>query len=210
MDDAFDRLLTARLVIRRFTAADAAPFARYRSIPEVARYQSWNAPYPLEQARAFVGWLEDGHPDDPGEWFQLAIATREAPDRLIGDCGFRARGDEPAIADVGFTLDPAAQGHGYATEAGGELLRYLFEDRGKHKVCADCDTRNDASWRLLERLGFRREGELREAYRDSGVWASEYLYGLLAPAWWATQGAPARAGQGAAAGSGVHRMPPAP
>jgi RimJ/RimL family protein N-acetyltransferase len=183
VDEAFDRLLTSRLVIRRFAPADAVPFARYRSIPEVARYQSWSAPYPLEQAKAFVGWLEDAHPDDPGEWFQLAIATREDPDRLIGDCGFRARGDEPAIADVGFTLDPSAQGHGYATEAIAELLRYLFEDRGKHKVCADCDTRNDASWRLLERLGFQREGELRETYRDSGVWASEYLYGLLAIAW---------------------------
>jgi RimJ/RimL family protein N-acetyltransferase len=44
VDDAFDRLLTARLVIRRFTASDAVPFARYRSIPEVARYQSWSAP----------------------------------------------------------------------------------------------------------------------------------------------------------------------
>ena len=209
MDDAFDRLLTARLVIRRFTAADAAPFARYRSIPEVARYQSWAAPYPLEQARAFVEWLEDAHPDDPGEWFQLAIATRAAPDRLIGDCGFRARGDEPAIADVGFTLEPAAQGHGYATEAVGELLRYLFEDRGKHKVCADCDTRNDASWRLLERLGFQREGELRETYRDSGVWASEYLYGLLAPSWRANRDAAAAPAPPAASAPGARPARPA-
>ncbi len=210
MDDAFDRLLTPRLVIRRFTAADAVPFSRYRSLAEVARYQSWSAPYPLEQARAFVGWLEDAHPDDPGEWFQLAIATREAPGRLIGDCGFRARGDEPAIADVGFTLDPAAQGHGYATEAVGELLRYLFDDRGKHKVAADCDTRNVASWRLLERLGFQREGELRETYRDAGVWASEYLYGLLAPAWRATRSASAAVDDATAAGFGPRQSPPAP
>jgi RimJ/RimL family protein N-acetyltransferase len=210
VDDTFDRLLTPRLVIRRFTAADAAPFARYRSIPEVARYQSWSAPYPLEQARAFVGWLEDGHPDDPGEWFQLAIARREEPDRLIGDCGFRARGDEPAIADVGFTLEPAAQGHGYATEAVGELLRYLFEDRGKHKVCADCDTRNDASWRLLERLGFQREGELRETYRDSGAWASDYLYGLLAATWRANRDAAVASGGGVEPAARARPAPPAP
>ena len=183
MDVAFDRLLTPRLVIRRFAPSDAGAFSRYRSIPEVARFQSWSAPYPLEQAEAFVGWLADEHPDAPGEWFQLAIAMRDRPDELIGDCGFRARGKEPAIADIGFTLDPAAQGHGYATEAIGEVLRYLFEDRGKHKVCADCDTRNDRSWRLLERLGFQREGELREAFRDPDCWASEYLYGLLASAW---------------------------
>jgi RimJ/RimL family protein N-acetyltransferase len=183
VDAAFDRLLTPRLVIRRFAPGDAEAFARYRSIPEVARYQSWSAPYPIDQARRFVEWLAEAHPDEPGEWFQLAIAAREAPDRLIGDCGFRARGNEPAIADVGFTLDPGSQGRGYATEAVGEVLRYLFEDRGKHKVCADCDTRNGPSWRLLERLGFQREGELRDSFREAEGWASEYLYGMLATSW---------------------------
>ena len=51
VDVDFDRLLTRRLLIRRFIPSDAPSFARYRSIPEVARYQSWDAPYPLEQAR---------------------------------------------------------------------------------------------------------------------------------------------------------------
>ena len=85
--------------------------------------------------------------------------------------------------DLGYSLAAEAQGFGYATEAVGEVLRYLFEDRHKHKVCADCDTRNGPSWRLLERLGFVREGELREGFRDADGWASEYLYGLLAPDW---------------------------
>ena len=66
-----------------------------------------------------------------------------------------ARASEPVIADIGYTFDPAYQGRGYATEAVGELVRYLFEDRGKHKVSADATSRNDGSWRLLERLGFR-------------------------------------------------------
>lgn len=188
MDVSFDRLLTPRLILRRFEAHDAEAFAAYRSLPEVARYQSWDAPYPVERARAFVGWLAEHHPDEPGEWHQLAIAGREDPDRLIGDCGFRSRVDEPALVDVGFTLDPSAQGRGYATEAIAELLRYLFEERGKHKVCADCDTRNDASWRLLERLGFRREGTLRHSYRDGGSWADEHLYGLLAADWHGRRG----------------------
>jgi aminoglycoside 6'-N-acetyltransferase len=65
----------------------------------------------------------------------------------------------------------------------GELVRYLFADRGKHKVCADCDTRNVPSWRLLDGLGFRREGELRETFRDGRGWANEYLYGLLDSEW---------------------------
>ena len=183
MDDTFDRLLTVRLVLRRFAGPDAPRLAAYRSEPAVARYQSWDAPYPLERAEAFVGWLAAHHPDEPGEWYQLAIAERSAPAILVGDCGFRSRLDDPAIVDVGFTLSPSVQGNGYATEAIGELLRYLFEDRVKHKVCADCDTRNRGSWRLLERLGFDREGTLRESYREGPVWADDYLYGLLARDW---------------------------
>jgi aminoglycoside 6'-N-acetyltransferase len=188
VDISFDRLMTARLVLRRFTPADAGPLAAYRSIPEVARFQDWDAPYPAERAAAFVAWLTEHHPDEPGEWYQLAIAERGAPDRLIGDCGFRPRADEPAVVDVGFTFHPAMQGRGYATEAVGEVLRYLFEDRGKHKVCADCDTRNDASWRLMERLGFVREGMLRESFRDADRWADEHLYGLLEADWRAARG----------------------
>ena len=143
MDDAFDRLLTQRLVIRRFRSSDAEAFARYRSIPEVARYQSWEAPYSLDRARSFVGWMESHYPDERGEWYQLAIATRDDPDALIGDCAFQARAAEPLIADIGYSLDPAVQGRGYGTEAITELVRYLFEDRTKHKVCADCDVRNE-------------------------------------------------------------------
>ncbi len=183
MDDAFDRLLTERLVIRRFTTADAEAFARYRSIPEVARYQSWEAPYSLDRARSFVGWMESHYPDERGEWYQLAIATRDDPGTLIGDCAFQARAAEPLIADIGYSLDPAVQGNGYGTEAITELVRYLFEDRTKHKVCADCDIRNEPSWKLLERVGFRREGEMHEAFWDGDGWASEYLYGMLASDW---------------------------
>ena len=183
MDDTFDRLVTRRLVIRRFRPTDEEAFAAYRSAPDIARFQSWDAPYPSERARAFIAWLDEHHPDEVGQWYQLAIAERAAPDALIGDCGFRSRIDEPAVVDVGFTLSPRAQGRGYGTEAIGELVRYLFEDRRKHKVCADCDTRNDGSWRLLERVGFRREATLRESYRDGQQWADEYLYGLLVSDW---------------------------
>lgn len=183
MDDAFDRLLTERLVIRRFTTADAEAFARYRSVPDVARYQSWEAPYSLDRARSFVGWMESHYPDERGEWYQLAIATRDDPGTLIGDCAFQARAAEPLIADIGYSLDPAVQGKGYGTEAITELVRYLFEDRTKHKICADCDVRNEPSWKLLERVGFRREGEMHEAFWDGDGWASEYLYGMLASDW---------------------------
>ena len=79
--------------------------------------------------------------------------------------------------------DPRRPRHAHGTEAITELVRYLFEYRTKHKVCADCDIRNEPSWKLLERVGFRREGEMHEAFWDGDGWASEYLYGMLASDW---------------------------
>jgi RimJ/RimL family protein N-acetyltransferase len=183
MDEAFEHLLTPRLVLRRFVPADAPAMAAYRSDPDVARYQSWTAPYPVDRAEVFIDSLASGHPDEPGGWYQIAIAERTHPDRILGDCAFHPRPDEPRVTDIGFTLAREGQGRGYATEAVGELVRYLFEERGKHKVAADCDTRNAASWRLLERLGFTREGWLRESFEDEDGWADEYLYGLLHEEW---------------------------
>lgn len=184
VDSAFDRLLTPRLVLRRFVRSDAAALARYRSDPDVARYQSWDAPFELAQAEALVEWLDAHHPDEPGEWFQIAIAERRAPDRLVGDCAFRPMADEPRVAAIGYSLSREVQGRGYASEAVGELMRYLFEDRGKHRLMADCDARNEPSWRLLDRLGFTREGVLRECFADGeGGWADELLYGLLEREW---------------------------
>jgi len=69
--------------LRRFRPEDLDTFVAYRSDPEVARYQSWEVPYQLGQARQFLEELQVIHPDTPGEWFQFAVALR-GTDRLIG------------------------------------------------------------------------------------------------------------------------------
>jgi hypothetical protein len=86
-DATFTALTTERLVSRRFRPEDLDAFVAYRSDPEVARYQSWEAPYPAGQARRFLEELEAIDPDTPGEWFQFAVALRRtgsADRRLLG------------------------------------------------------------------------------------------------------------------------------
>lgn len=168
-------ITTERLVIRRFRAEDAAAFSAYRSDPEVARYQGWDAPYAIEDARAAVDAFAKGDPATPG-WFQYAI---DLGGELIGDIGVNLH-DNRMQADLGFTLAPAYQGKGYAAEAVGALLRHLFVAQGLHRVSAECDARNGASARLLKRLGFQQEG-LRPAYTwAKGEWTDDLLFGLLA------------------------------
>jgi RimJ/RimL family protein N-acetyltransferase len=173
-------IATERLVRRRFRAADAETLAAYRSDPAVARYQSWTAPVPIGEARAIVASLERGDPSLPG-WFQYAIELAEDKAH-IGDVGVGLN-DNGRQAEIGFTLAPAYQGRGFAGEAVRAVLDHLFRVRGLHKVSAECDARNDASARLLERVGFTREGRLRSHTWIKGEWTDDLLFGLLAAEW---------------------------
>lgn len=176
----FRPLHTPRLTLRAFAAADAAAFAAYRSDPEVARYQGWDAPYPLASARAFVAEMAAAEPDVPGQWFQVAI---DHGGDLVGDCAFAPWAAEPRTAEIGFTIAPVHQRHGYAREAVTALLGYLFGTLGKHRVTATADARNVASARLLEAVGMRREGHLVEAAWAKGEWTDDLVYGLLEREW---------------------------
>ena len=182
IDAAFAALTSERLVLRRFRPEDLDAFVAYRSDPGTARYQSWEAPYPPSQARQFLRELAAIHPDTPGEWFQFAIALRTT-DRLIGDCAAHVPADDPRQAEIGFTLAPGHQGHGYATEAVRRLLRYLLLERGKHRVSATCDDRNTRSAALLERVGMRREGHLLQSTWSKGEWTNDLLYAVLHDEW---------------------------
>jgi RimJ/RimL family protein N-acetyltransferase len=181
-DEGFTERTGPRVALRRFHAADVATFVAYRSSEQVARFQSWDAPYPKEEGERFIQDMARQHPDTPGEWFQFAVALRPAG-QLVGDCAVMPHADDPRQCDIGFTLSPAHQGHGYATEAVRLLLDYLFTERGKHRISAYCDPRNAASVSLLERLGMRREGHLRESTWAHGEWTDDLVYGLLSDEW---------------------------
>jgi RimJ/RimL family protein N-acetyltransferase len=173
-------IATERLVLRRFRASDAAALAAYRSAPEVARYQSWDAPFPAEKAVVAVRNFAAGTPDRPGH-FQYGI--EHAADRvLIGDVYVRLH-DNLKQAEIGFTLAPAYQKRGYATEAVRAVLDRLFRLQGLHKVTGECDARNKASAALMERLGFQREGLLRQQTYIKGEWTDDLIYGLLGTEW---------------------------
>ena len=173
---------TARLLLRPFQETDLAAFAAYRSIPDVARYQSWESPYTLDQAIAFLREMELVQAGAPGTWYQFAVERQGQPG-LIGDCAFQVFADDERQAQIGFTFSPTYQKQGYATEAVKGLLDYLFGERRLHRVTATCDVENAASVRLLERLGMRREAQFVENLWFKGAWGSEYVYALLYKDW---------------------------
>ena len=173
---------TSRLLLRPFQETDLAAFAAYRSDPAVARYQSWTSPYTIDQAIAFFHEMELAQAGAPGTWYQFAVERQNQPG-LIGDCAFQVFADDERQAQIGFTFSPAYQKQGYATEAVMGLLDYLFSEMRLHRVTATCDIENEASVRLLERLGMRREAQFIESIWFKGTWGSEYVYALLNKEW---------------------------
>jgi RimJ/RimL family protein N-acetyltransferase len=172
VDDDFFDLHTDRLVIRRFRVEDAASFAAYRSDPDVARYQSWDA-YTREQADAFAREMADARPGVPGEWFQFAVADAMS-DALLGDVALCVDADDTSRAELGFTFAPAHQGRGYATEAVEGVIAYAFDRLGVGTVVAIADTRNRGSIALLERIGMQRT--TTEHVRFKAEWCDEDTY----------------------------------
>ncbi|WP_319212096.1 GNAT family protein [Streptomyces sp. ME02-8801-2C] len=175
-DDGMDGMETARLVLRRFTPADAPALAAYRSDPEVSRYQGWEPPVPLAEAEELAATFSAGDPRAPG-WFQYAVERRDVPG-LIGDIGV-CRSEDGRQAQLGFTFAPEFQGQGYAGEAVARIVRFLLVEERLHRLSAGCDARNVRSAKLLERVGFRREGHLVQGLWMKGEWTDDVVFGLL-------------------------------
>jgi len=172
-------LRTQRLVLRRLVPADYDALARYRGLPAVARYQSWETFTPTDAER-FVADQDLVASDTPGTWLQLGIAAGGA---LVGDLGLHTRADDPRQVEFGITLDPDHQGLGYATEAVGAVLGYVFGTLGKHRAAATTDAANSPAAALFARLGFRQEGHFLRNVWFKGAWGGEFLFALQREEW---------------------------
>ena len=124
---------------------------------------------------SFIAETATDHPGMPGEWYQFAVAD-PSRDELLGDVALRVDAEDTSRAELGFTMSPAHQGRGYATEAVTRVIAYAFERLGVETVFAIADARNEASIALLERIGMRRT--TTEHVRFKEEWCDEHTYEL--------------------------------
>jgi len=152
-DTDFEPLTTDRLLLRRSHLEDAGTISAYRSDPEVHRYQGWERTDP-DGVRAEIRDMARRAPGQPGGWIQLSVEERSTG-RLVGDVGLSPADGEPGVIKVGYTIAPAFQGRGYATEAVGALVDYAFERLGADVVRAYASADNVPSIRVAEKVGMR-------------------------------------------------------
>ncbi len=175
---------TRRLRLRPYRHGDVDAVYAYHRLPQTARYLA-NEPMSRAEAGALVTRrVGSSTLAGAGEVLNLVIELARTR-ALVGDCVlfWRSQGQ----AEVGYVLNPAHYGHGYATEAVGTLLRLGFEDLGLHRVAARCDARNTASARVMERAGLRREAHLVQSELIKGEWTDELVYAILRTEWAARQ-----------------------
>ena len=134
------------------------------------------------EVRDFVQMFLDQQADRPRRKFQLAITLPDSG-RPIGNCGIRRKPENDWEADIGYELAPEYWGRGYATEAALAIVDLGFRELELHRISSWCIAGNAASARVLERVGLRPEGRLRENEYFKGRWWDTLLYGLLESEW---------------------------
>jgi len=145
-------IVTARLRLDALRDEDAGALFAYRGDPAVSRYQGWK-PASVADAAKFIEEQQGRAPDTPGTWWQRAIRLRDSGE-LIGDLGLHFMDD--GAVELGISLAPAHQRHGYAREAVEVMLDFVFGGLRKQHVIARVDPHNFMCMRLLEGLGMRR------------------------------------------------------
>jgi ribosomal-protein-alanine N-acetyltransferase len=174
-------LRTERLVLRELALSDWPALLAVESDPEVARYQSFE-PRNAAQTRAYLRQTLREAAARPRRVYDLAVVhAREQ--RLIGRCGLGLGAADQREAMLWYTLHREYWRQGYTTEAARAVVTFGFRELGLHRIWADCDPANVGSYRVLEKLGMRREGHLRENAWIKGEWVDSLLYAILAREW---------------------------
>jgi RimJ/RimL family protein N-acetyltransferase len=163
---------TERLILRDFVPDDWKRVLEYQTDPLYLRYYEWTeSDRTPESVQEFVGWFLDNEKETPRIRFQLAI-TLKSSNLLIGNCGFRMDKANALEGDIG-----------YATEAAHAMVDFGFSRFGVHRVWSWCVADNLGSAHVLEKLGMKLEGRLREKEYYKGKWWDTLMYSILADEW---------------------------
>jgi [ribosomal protein S5]-alanine N-acetyltransferase len=174
------QLLTPRLILREFQEEDWHFTNLYEANEEVMRYQTSGTRTSQESLEYIQQCLAEAQ-EEPRTLFDLAIVL-EATQMLIGRVGMKVDYDaEEAV--LWYILNRSYWSKGYVSEAATAMLRFGFDQLHLHRIWADCDPRNTGSYRVMEKIGMRREAHFKENIFIKGEWCDSYVYAILDLEW---------------------------
>ena len=181
INQAYQRLETTRLVLRDLRMTDADFILNEWGDPVVTFYMRDEEPLKtLEQAEEMLRPLQTPEKMPDFKWWGIEI---KAEGCLIGTCGYCRWDKQHHHAELGYDLWPAYWGQGLMPEALRRLIRFGFEDMFLNRIEATTHTENQRSQRVLSKLGFQREGLLRDYYCRDGIYNDQVAFSLLRKEW---------------------------
>ena len=179
------KLITERLLLRPFTLDDVGDVLEYTNDPEWARYQVNipPVPYSREDAEKTVTMFSDS-----SSWVQIGILRIFAivlESKVIGEIGVNQREEDRKNerTEIVYSLSHRHWGKGLMTEAARAVMNWAFQTYSFNRMFAYCDPRNIRSRRVLEKLGMKREGQLRSHLKWNGEFRDQLYYGILRDEW---------------------------
>jgi RimJ/RimL family protein N-acetyltransferase len=171
------RLVTPRLVLRRLDARDEAAAIAHEQDPRIMRWI--RDQQPIEAIRARVQSILSPWTGEEGAFLVMAVTTHDN-DAMLGIVVARFASVADATMEVGYRLHPDVYRRGYAFEAMSHWNAFLCDEMSVRKLTAWIVAPNEASRRLIEKLGFQREAEFREHMHLGGEWVDVLVYGQIA------------------------------
>ena len=169
-------LETSRMCLRKLRMRDAKMLFQWTSDPEVARYVLWEAHQKIGDTRSYLRYMKSLYRQGlPSSW---GMELKESG-QVIGTIGIMGWMPEHRSAEIGYSLGKPWWHQGYAPEALARVIQLMFEKTEINRIEAQCDVRNPASARVMEKCGMKREGLLRQRVRNKGEMADVLLYSIL-------------------------------
>ncbi|MFX1352186.1 MAG: GNAT family N-acetyltransferase [Promethearchaeota archaeon] len=177
----FPRLETERLILRELTLYDVEFYFNHFNNEEIIEGSCFPGPKDLETAKAELE-LFCINPFKEGTGIRWGI-VRKGSSELIGTCGYYDWSKTARSAEIGYDLDPRCWGQGIMTEALRAMLEYGFQEMGLNRIQAIIDSKNKRSLNLVQRLGFNKEGVLRQRSHFRGRFLDDVCFSLLRKEW---------------------------
>ncbi len=171
------KLVTERIFLREYEISDYERVHVYGSQPQFSKYEEWGPNSP-EDTTLFIASKVAESIQANRHVFDLAVCLKDQ-NLMIGGCGIRRETESSSVGNLGWAINPEFQNHGYATEAARRLIEYGFSELKLSVVYATCDTRNAASFKVMEKLGMRRVGLIKEHKLVKGHLRDSYRYEIL-------------------------------
>ena len=171
------KLETDRLILRDYRCDDWERVHIYGASPEFSQFELWG-PNTVEDTKKFVSDMVAQTEEKDRYKFDFAICLKK-DELLIGGCGIRRESQSSCVANLGWAINPEFQNQGFATEAARALMKFGFEKLSLAVIYATCDTRNTASFKVMEKLKMHNAGLIKGDKMQKGHLRDTFRYELI-------------------------------